>query len=98
MTLARVGSGAGPDFDRYATIKKRAGGRAVYLAGGLRDSGDLAAVKASGAAGILVASALHDGRVSCGGSRLGWPNSAVEHANGRPRKRPGLLLSCRRET
>jgi phosphoribosylformimino-5-aminoimidazole carboxamide ribotide isomerase len=64
MTLARVGSGAGPDLDRHATIGKRAGGRAIYLAGGLRDRRDLAAVKKSGAAGILVASALHDGRIS----------------------------------
>ena len=63
MTLARVGSGAGPDFERFAEIKRRAGGRAIYLAGGLRDRDDLAAVKASGAAGILVASALHDGRL-----------------------------------
>jgi phosphoribosylformimino-5-aminoimidazole carboxamide ribotide isomerase len=64
MTLARVGSGAGPDLDRHAAIRERAGGRLIYLAGGLRDRRDLAAVKASGAAGILVASALHDGRIS----------------------------------
>ena len=63
MTLAKVGSGGGPDFDRYAVIKKKAAGRAIYLAGGLRDRDDLAAVEASGAAGILVASALHDGRI-----------------------------------
>lgn len=64
MTLARVGSGAGPDFQRYAEIKEKADARAIYLAGGLRDRADLAAVKASGAAGILVASALHDGRIT----------------------------------
>lgn len=64
MTLARVGSSAGPDFERHASIRKRANGRAIYLAGGLRDRDDLAAVRASGAAGILVASALHDGRIS----------------------------------
>ena len=63
MTLAKVGSGAGPDFERYASIKERAAGRAVFLAGGLRDRDDLASVKASGAAGILVASAIHDGRI-----------------------------------
>jgi phosphoribosylformimino-5-aminoimidazole carboxamide ribotide isomerase len=64
MTLAKVGSGAGPDFERYAGIKEKAGGRAIYLAGGLRDRADLTSVKASGAAGILVASALHDGRIT----------------------------------
>jgi phosphoribosylformimino-5-aminoimidazole carboxamide ribotide isomerase len=64
MTLAKVGSGTGPDFDRYVGIKEKADGRAIYLAGGLRDRADLTSVKASGAAGILVASALHDGRIT----------------------------------
>lgn len=64
MTLARVGSGAGPDFSRYEEIRSLAGGRLVYIAGGLRDGADLAAVKACGAAGILAASALHDGRLT----------------------------------
>jgi len=63
MTLAKVGSGEGPDFARAAEIQRRAGDRAVYLAGGLRGRDDLAAVKASKAAGILVASALHDGNI-----------------------------------
>jgi phosphoribosylformimino-5-aminoimidazole carboxamide ribotide isomerase len=64
MTLARVGSDAGPDLETFAEIRARAGGRKIYLAGGLRNGGDLAAAKASGAAGILVASALHDGTLS----------------------------------
>jgi phosphoribosylformimino-5-aminoimidazole carboxamide ribotide isomerase len=64
MTLARVGSDAGPDLSRYETIKTKAGAREVYMAGGLRDRGDLGVVKASGASGILVASALHDGRLT----------------------------------
>jgi phosphoribosylformimino-5-aminoimidazole carboxamide ribotide isomerase len=63
MTLARVGSGAGPDIDRFGEISRRAGPRRIYLAGGVRDGGDLAAAKACGAAGILVASALHDGKL-----------------------------------
>jgi len=64
MTLAKVGSGEGPDFSRAAEIQRRASRRAVYLAGGLRSHDDLVAVTASGAAGILVASALHDGRLT----------------------------------
>jgi len=64
MTLARVGSNAGPDFERATRIQKRAGDREVFLAGGLRHRDDLAAIAASGAAGILVASALHDGRIT----------------------------------
>jgi phosphoribosylformimino-5-aminoimidazole carboxamide ribotide isomerase len=64
MTLARVGSGAGPDFARFGEIARRAGSCRLYLAGGLRGRDDLAAVAASGADGILVASALHDGRLN----------------------------------
>jgi phosphoribosylformimino-5-aminoimidazole carboxamide ribotide isomerase len=63
MTLARVGSGAGPDFSRFRDIAGRAGKHRVYLAGGMRGREDFPAIAASGAAGILVASALHDGRL-----------------------------------
>jgi len=64
MTLARVGGGAGPDFQRLAAIRRIAGPRNVYAAGGLRDRADLEALKAAGAAGVLAASALHDGRIT----------------------------------
>ena len=63
MTLARVGGGAGPDVERLAAIVATAGGRAIFAAGGLRDAGDLAVLEQAGAAGVLVASALHDGRL-----------------------------------
>ena len=63
MTLSRVGSGAGPDLPRLAAIKTIAGDREIYAAGGVRDLADLSALKTAGAAGALIASALHDGRV-----------------------------------
>jgi len=63
MTLAKVGSGEGPDFRRLAAIKTMAGDRAVYAAGGVRDATDLAALAEAGIAGALVATALHDGRL-----------------------------------
>ena len=63
MTLHRVGGGTGPDLERLAAIRARADGRRLYAAGGVRDSADLAALKRAGAAGVLVASALHDGRI-----------------------------------
>lgn len=63
MTLAQVGSGAGPDLKRLAAIRSIAGGREIYAAGGVRDAADLSALKAAGAAGALVASALHEQRV-----------------------------------
>jgi phosphoribosylformimino-5-aminoimidazole carboxamide ribotide isomerase len=65
MTLDRVGSGRGPDTQRLAAIRDAAGGgRSVYAAGGVRDAGDLAQLADMGVAGVLVASALHDGRVT----------------------------------
>lgn len=63
MTLARVGSGAGPDFDRLCDIRNVAAGRKIYAAGGVRDRADLAALKRAGITGALVATSLHDGRL-----------------------------------
>jgi phosphoribosylformimino-5-aminoimidazole carboxamide ribotide isomerase len=63
MTLARVGSGAGPDLARFAAIRSIAGGREIYAAGGVRDASDLSALKAAGASGALIATALHERRV-----------------------------------
>jgi phosphoribosylformimino-5-aminoimidazole carboxamide ribotide isomerase len=64
MTLARVGSGAGPDSARLGEIQKGAGGRLIYAAGGVRNGGDLAALRQAGIAGALVASSLHDGTLT----------------------------------
>jgi HisA/HisF family protein len=64
MTLHRVGSGAGPDFARLATVKQAAATRDVYAAGGVRDGNDLRALEHAGVAGALVASSLHDGRIT----------------------------------
>jgi len=63
MTLARVGSGVGPDFDRLNDMRKRAGERLVYAAGGVRNAADLVMLERAGIAGALVASSLHDGRL-----------------------------------
>jgi phosphoribosylformimino-5-aminoimidazole carboxamide ribotide isomerase len=63
MTLARVGSGQGPDLARLRQIMGKYPGRRVYAAGGVRDMEDLRGLRDAGAAGVLVASALHDGRI-----------------------------------
>lgn len=64
MTLARVGAGQGPDLTRLAGIVAAAGpGRRVYAAGGVRSAEDLRAAAACGAAGALVATALHAGGI-----------------------------------
>ncbi len=64
MTLARVGSGEGPDLARLGEIIARAGSREVYAAGGVRNAEDLRALRGIGAAGALIASALHQGTIT----------------------------------
>ncbi|AZG77588.1 HisA/HisF-related TIM barrel protein [Methylocystis rosea] len=64
MTLTRVGVSAGPDFARVSQIIARAGDRRVFAAGGVRDADDLERLEAIGAAGALVATALHDGALT----------------------------------
>lgn len=69
MTLDRVGSGGGPDIARLQEIALRAGSRRVYAAGGVRDRGDLDRIRSAGAAGALVASALHAQKITAGDLR-----------------------------
>lgn len=68
MTLDRVGSHAGPDLDRLRAIKEV--GAEVYAAGGVRDAADLRALADAGIAGALVASSLHNGRLTAADLRL----------------------------
>jgi phosphoribosylformimino-5-aminoimidazole carboxamide ribotide isomerase len=64
MTLARVGSGTGPDWERLDAIKNSSRGKHVYAAGGVRNADDLLALAHHGIAGALVASCLHSGALS----------------------------------
>ena len=66
MTLAKVGSGAGPDLQRVRELSKRAGARRIYAAGGVRDVRDVEALSHANAAGVLVASALHEQKITAG--------------------------------
>lgn len=66
MTVRRVGTGAGADLATVARIAKLADGRKVYAAGGVRDPRDLKALHDAGAAGALVATALHAGTIKAG--------------------------------
>jgi phosphoribosylformimino-5-aminoimidazole carboxamide ribotide isomerase len=59
MTLGRVGAAGGPDLARIHATARRAVKRQVYAAGGMRDLADLCAAAEAGAAGALVATALH---------------------------------------
>lgn len=64
MTLARVGGDAGPDLERLSAIARTAPLSRIHAAGGVRGAADLAALANAGVAGALVASALHDGRLT----------------------------------
>lgn len=64
MTLARVGSANGPDLDRLSAIRARAPDKLIYAAGGVRDPSDLAALRRAGITGALVASSLHNGKLT----------------------------------
>ncbi len=64
IDLARVGSGSGPPLDAVAELAQALPGVAIYAGGGVRDDDDLRALESAGAAGALVATALHEGRIT----------------------------------
>lgn len=66
MTLASVGSRAGPDLHRVRWLKSQSPQTRVIAAGGVRDKADLVALASAGAAGVLVATALHSGTLKAG--------------------------------
>jgi phosphoribosylformimino-5-aminoimidazole carboxamide ribotide isomerase len=65
LDLARVGVGSGTGVEGLcARLTTACPGVAVYVGGGVRGAGDLRQLRAAGARGALVASALHDGLLS----------------------------------
>lgn len=64
MTLAKVGSAAGPDTTLLGEIKARAGGRAIVAAGGIRNDGDVRRLAEMGVSAALIATSLHDGTLT----------------------------------
>jgi len=61
LDLARVGSGAGTDVELIAELHAAFPDLELLAGGGVRDVDDLRALDAAGAAGALVATALHRG-------------------------------------
>jgi phosphoribosylformimino-5-aminoimidazole carboxamide ribotide isomerase len=61
LDLARVGSGAGPDVALIAELHSAFPELELLAGGGVRSVDDLRALDAAGAAGALVATALHSG-------------------------------------
>ena len=64
MTLERVGAGAGPALETLGTVLAQAASRKVVAAGGVRCVEDLRQLATLGIHAVLLASALHDGRLS----------------------------------
>jgi phosphoribosylformimino-5-aminoimidazole carboxamide ribotide isomerase len=63
LDLARVGSGEGPDVMLLGELRSRFPDVALLAGGGVRHAGDLRALADAGAAGALVATALHGGAI-----------------------------------
>lgn len=64
MTLKRVGSYDGPDMQTLRHLQKRNPKTQVYAAGGIRNIDDALSLEKQGVTGALIASSLHDGRIS----------------------------------
>jgi phosphoribosylformimino-5-aminoimidazole carboxamide ribotide isomerase len=64
IDLARVGSGTGPPLTAVAELAAALPGIPIYAGGGVRDDADLRALESAGATGALVATALHEGRIT----------------------------------
>jgi phosphoribosylformimino-5-aminoimidazole carboxamide ribotide isomerase len=64
IDLARVGSGAGPPLDAVTQLASTLPALEIYAGGGVRNDDDLRALEEAGATGALVATALHEGRVT----------------------------------
>jgi phosphoribosylformimino-5-aminoimidazole carboxamide ribotide isomerase len=64
IDLARVGSDSGPPLREVAQLAAALPGLAIYAGGGVRDDADLRALESAGATGALVATALHEGRIT----------------------------------
>ena len=92
MTLARVGAGAGPDLERLKALRVIAPGKRLYAAGGVRGPDDLRDLRALGCAGVLVASALHDGRLGAASTSRASDDGADAARTERRARRRGTPL------
>ena len=68
LDLARVGSGEGPDVALLRALRASFPDLELIAGGGVRDAGDLRTLAAAGAAGALVATALHGGAIESRGA------------------------------
>jgi phosphoribosylformimino-5-aminoimidazole carboxamide ribotide isomerase len=63
IDLARVGTGAGPDFETISRVRQAVPRATLVAGGGVRGAQDLEQLGDCGCDGALVATALHSGRI-----------------------------------
>src|SRR5262245_20495022 len=63
IDLARVGTGAGLDLELISRVREAARGVTLLAGGGVRGLADVRRLAEAGCDGVLVATALHDGRI-----------------------------------
>lgn len=63
MNIDHVGAKSGPDFKLLSRLQKKAVHSQIIAAGGVRSEQDLMDLESRGIERVLVASALHDGRI-----------------------------------
>jgi phosphoribosylformimino-5-aminoimidazole carboxamide ribotide isomerase len=67
LDLARVGTESGPDFNLIARIRQAIPNTLLLAGGGVRSYEDVVRLADSGCDGALVATALHNGRITAAG-------------------------------
>jgi phosphoribosylformimino-5-aminoimidazole carboxamide ribotide isomerase len=70
IDLARVGTGAGPDVELMISLRKVLPGVLLLAGGGVRGPEDVTRLAEAGCDGVLVATALQDGRLTVRGADL----------------------------
>jgi phosphoribosylformimino-5-aminoimidazole carboxamide ribotide isomerase len=89
LDLARIGSDAGPDVALMRELSARFPQLELLAGGGVRDASDLRALADAGAAGALVATALHGGAIGPDDLRgVSRPPSPGAMRARPPRRRP----------
>jgi phosphoribosylformimino-5-aminoimidazole carboxamide ribotide isomerase len=64
MSLNRVGSSQGPDLALHNQLRAITDKKRFYVAGGIRNEQDLEELQNNNVSGVLLATALHEGRIS----------------------------------
>lgn len=64
MNIDHIGAQSGPDFELLASLQRQAINSQIIAAGGVRSEQDLIDLERQGIERVLIASALHDGRIT----------------------------------